>query len=117
MVPNALVGLGWTQIDKSDFAAAAKIFSTVLDKYADQPAANRARYGRAAARQQLKDFAGAIDDAQAFLKADPKSTERSDALYVLGLAQEGAEIRRRRQDLSLAVGRRSEVRRRRQGPV
>ncbi len=92
LVPTALVGLGWSQINRSEFSKAARSFSTVLEKYADSPAATRARYGRAAARQQLKEYAGAIDDAEAYLKAaDPKAAERSDALFVLGLAQEGAQ--------------------------
>lgn len=91
LVPSALVGLGWSQINKSEFSKAARTFSTVLEKSPNTPAATRARYGRAAARQQLKEFAGAIEDAEAFLKADPKSAERSDAMYVLGLAQEGAQ--------------------------
>jgi cellulose synthase operon protein C len=91
LVPGALVGLGWSQINRSEYSKAARTFSTVLEKYYGTPAAARARYGRAAARQQLKEFAGAIEDAEAFLKADPKSAERSDALYVLGLAQEGAQ--------------------------
>jgi TolA-binding protein len=92
LVPTALVGLGWSQINRSEFSKATRTFSTVLEKHADTPSAIRAHYGRAAARQQLKEYAGAIEDAEAYLKAaDPKAVERSDALYVLGLAQEGAQ--------------------------
>ena len=54
-----------------------------------QPVAVRARYGCATARQQLKDFARRAEDAEAFLKADPKSPDRNDVRYLLGLAQEG----------------------------
>ena len=43
------------------------------------------------AKGSVEKARSAIDDAEAFLKADPKSAERSDALYVLGLAQEGAQ--------------------------
>ena len=47
----------------------------------------RARYVRARARQQLKDFAAAIDDLQAFLKSNPPAADKSDARYLLGLCQ------------------------------
>jgi TolA-binding protein len=91
LAPGALVKLGWSHFNRTDYAAAEKTFSRAIDKFGGQPAAVRALYGRAAARQQLKQFVGAIADADAFLKADPNSSERSDALYVLGLAQEGSQ--------------------------
>ena len=61
----------------------------MIEKHSGDSLVSRAEYGRAAARQQLKDYAGASEDVEAFLKSDPKPAGRSDASYVLGLAQEG----------------------------
>ena len=87
LAPAAQVGLGWAQLNKGDFAAAEKTFSAALKEHGDHAAGRPSRYGRAAARQQLKDYAGAVNDAQAFLKTDPKPPQRSDVLYILGLAK------------------------------
>ncbi len=58
-----------------------------------RPGIGRARaagaYVRARARQQLKEFAPAVDDLQAFLKSKPSTTDKSDARYLLGLCQTG----------------------------
>jgi TolA-binding protein len=117
LAPHALYGLGWVQLTQADYENAVKTLGRLidgppLDKNAAGDLIPRARYARALARQQLKQFGPAIEDVQAFLSAatadktstDKTSTdrastdrasteksaaERSDARYVLGLCQSG----------------------------
>ncbi len=46
-------------------------------------------FARATARQQLKQFAPAIEDLQAFIDSNPPADEKADALYLRGLCEEG----------------------------
>jgi len=102
--PHALYGLGWVQLTQTDYEVAVKTLSRLIDgqpteaQRIDKSAAAdlipRARYARALARQQLKQFAPAIEDLQEFLtsaaaSAEKSSAEKSDARYVLGLCQGG----------------------------
>jgi TolA-binding protein len=63
----------------------------LIDDFKDHPLADKAKSGRANARLQAKDHAGAAADATAYLSADSGATEaeRADALFILGLAQVG----------------------------
>jgi TolA-binding protein len=77
-------------LERGDAAAAVKTLDRLI---ADSPASAelvpRARYVRARARQQLKEFGPAVDDLQAFLNSKPSTTDKSDARYLLGLCQAG----------------------------
>jgi TolA-binding protein len=77
-------------LERGDAAAAEKTLDRLI---AASPASAelvpRARYVRARARQQLKEFGPAIDDLQAFLKSKPSAADKADARYLLGLCQTG----------------------------
>ncbi len=91
LAPQALCGLGWAKLSQNDYAAAEKCFDAMIEKHADDKLVPRARYARAVARQQLKKYAGAIEDIRALLAADPAAAEKSDARYLLGLCQTGLQ--------------------------
>ena len=117
LAPHALCGWGWARLGQNDYAAAAKCFDAMVQKYAGHKLVPRARYARAVARHQLKQYAGAIEDIQALLAAEPAAAEKSDARYLLGLCQAGAEAGGRGGHFPGDPRRRREVRRRRQGAL
>jgi TolA-binding protein len=89
LAPNALYGLGWTDLSQSRFAEAAKTLDALVKEYPDNALIPRARYARAIARYQQKQFADAVEDLQALLATNPQAAERSDARYLLGLCEAG----------------------------
>ncbi len=89
LAAHAWYGMGLAQLSQQDYAAAEKSFSSLLEKHKDHALTARTQNARASARLQKKDFAGAMADANAYLKAEPDGTERSDARFVMGLAQVG----------------------------
>jgi TolA-binding protein len=89
LVPHALYGLAWSQLNGQKPDLAVNTFTRLVSGYKDHPLAAKAISGRASARLQAKDFAGAASDADAFVRNSTDATERADALFVLGLAQAG----------------------------
>jgi TolA-binding protein len=89
LLPHALFGLAWAQLSQPNAGEAVKTFTRLLDEHKDHTLAARAHHGRASARLQTKDFDGAIADANAYLQADSQGADRSDARYLIGVAQVG----------------------------
>jgi len=81
--------LGGTQLSMKDYAAAEKTLDRLVTEFPQSDLVTSARFARGTARQQLGQFAEAIDDVQALLASGPSGKEKSDALYVLGLCQVG----------------------------
>ncbi len=87
------------RISQADYEPAVKSLDQLIshppmDTLAAADLVPRARYARALARQQLKQYAPAIEDLQAYLataaaSTDKATAEKSDARYVLGLCQNG----------------------------
>jgi TolA-binding protein len=89
LVPHALYGLAWSQLNAQQPDAAVKTFGRLIAEFKEHPLAAKAQSGRASARLQAKDYAGSIADASAFLRGEIDAGERADALFILGLAQAG----------------------------
>jgi TolA-binding protein len=89
VVPNAMFGLAWAQLSQQNANEAEKTFTRLLDEHKDHTLAARAHHGRATARLQAKNFDGAIADANVYLQADSQGADRSDARYLVGVAQVG----------------------------
>jgi TolA-binding protein len=87
-VPYALSGLGLSHSISGDPAAAEKSFSTLIEKHAKHKITPRAYRFRAKSRQLLKNYAGAIVDAQKFLADNPAAEkyEKSATRHVLGFS-------------------------------
>jgi TolA-binding protein len=88
LVPHALHGLAWTRLAQGDTAGAAEAAAQLTKQYPDDKLAVRARYAQGLARQQLGQYALAIEDFKAFLAAAP-GNDRADARYALALCQVG----------------------------
>lgn len=82
---QAAYGLAWTELSQQNFAGAIKALDGLIA--GGGPLAGKARYARGFARQQQKEYAAAIEDMQAFLKASPEKPEKSEAQYILAVCQ------------------------------
>jgi len=85
VAPQAAYGLAWTELSQQNFAGATKALDGLIA--GGGPLAGKARYARGFARQQQKEYAAAIEDMQAFLKASPEKPEKSEAQYILAVCQ------------------------------
>lgn len=91
MAPYALLGLAWAQFQTQDYAGAEATVARLEQGFKDHAAFAKARYLRGMARQQLRKFAEAVADLEAFLKQDLKEQEKTEALYLLALCHSGLE--------------------------
>jgi TolA-binding protein len=89
LVPFSLYELGWAQFRSGDQKTAGVSWTTLIDKYAMNAQVPAARYARAVVRQQAGDYAGAIEDLQAYLKSEPAADQKLDASFVIGQCQAG----------------------------
>lgn len=85
--PLARLGLGWTLLKLGDHSQCVTTVTLLFEPAADAALARRARYVRAVANYELKQYPAAIGDLQSVLAAMPEGGERSDARYMLGLCQ------------------------------
>jgi TolA-binding protein len=88
-VPYALYGKGWSHLKLKEFALASQAFTALLEGFRDHPLHAETLLARAMSRRQEGEFAGAIDDAAAFLKTNATPEQKADALYEKGLAEVG----------------------------
>lgn len=80
------VGLGFSELGQANPEAAAQAFTQLIEGNPRHELAARARYGRALALHQLRQYAEAGRDLEAVVHAG-KTPERADAQYLLGLCQ------------------------------
>lgn len=87
VINNMVAGSVYVSLKK--YGEAEGIFSEVLE---DSPTNNRARYWRGIARQRQRKYDGAMEDFQAYLKADYMEDEqRSMAYYRIGQVHQSKE--------------------------
>ncbi|MFI4875854.1 MAG: tetratricopeptide repeat protein [Blastopirellula sp. JB062] len=86
LAPHALYGLGWAHIQQSQGKEAEQALSQLLTKFGEHSLAPQALHARAVARRLTGDYAGAVADVDAYLKASPQAADRADALYLKGLS-------------------------------
>lgn len=89
--PYAAFGLGWVELGEGKPADAVKTLTSLLDNHSDHALANRARFVRASALQQSKQYDKALQDLAMYLKSDASREDRSEALYIQALAQIGSD--------------------------
>jgi TolA-binding protein len=90
LVPYALYGRGWSEINLGKREAAEADFSQLLKDYGDHRLAAQARYARAMCYHQMGRWETALADLDSFLKEESLTDqERADALYLRGLCQIG----------------------------
>jgi TolA-binding protein len=90
-VPYALYGKGLALQTAKDHAAAAEAFTALITKSPDHDLVKKgdAYFARSLSRRQAGDFAGAAEDANAFLKTNPSGDMRANILLERGLAEVG----------------------------
>jgi TolA-binding protein len=86
--PYALQGIGLAHLADKNLAQAEKAFAAVLEKHPDHKLAQEIRFDRGQARQLAGDYAAALEDITAYLKATPSPERRSPALHILGICQD-----------------------------
>ena len=85
----ALAGLAWTQLNRSDLRRRRQEFYERDQRPRRQSARGPSPLWPCRGPATVEELSGAAEDIEAYLKSEPKSAQRSDARYVLGLAQEG----------------------------
>jgi TolA-binding protein len=89
--PYALNGKGWALLKDRQYAAAAEAFSTLMSQYAQHELVAGAHLARATCRRHLKQYPEALRDIDDFLRSNPPTTARADAIYERGLCEAGSE--------------------------
>ena len=83
--PSARLGIARVLVRKGDAAGAVREIDALLNAKPPEDLIPRARYVRALAEHQQKQYGKAIEDAQAFLDSKPGGHDDADALLVIGL--------------------------------
>ena len=95
LASEALLGMGWAQLDGEDLTAAIQTLTQLQESYAAVPdarsAVEQSYYVLAVACQQQGAFQQAVDQSQRFLATQPGPEAAADALYVEGLAHIGLQ--------------------------
>lgn len=86
-IQEAYLNLGWAQLKADRFADAGATLTTLIDNYPDHTLLPDGRLARAMCRRQGGEFAGALEDLDAYLATNPALNDRCDALYERGLTQ------------------------------
>lgn len=90
-VPYALYGKGTALQAAKDHSAAVEAFTALIEKSPDHDLVKKgdAYFARALSRRQSGDFAGASEDANAYLKSNPSGDMQANILLERGLAEVG----------------------------
>jgi len=86
LIPEALYGLGWSQLKTNDHAAALTTLARLIDGHGQHPLVAGALQARAVCRQNTGDFQGVVDDTEKLLKTSPTGEDLAAALYQRGVA-------------------------------
>ncbi len=74
-------------IENGHYHAAISAFKTFRHRYPKSPLVANADYWEGAAKLQVQDFAGALQDSLRVVRDDPHSPKASDALFQAGLIE------------------------------
>jgi len=88
LAPYCLRGLGLTELAQKKYDTADKAFTTLIAAHPKHRITPRCHLYRAQAREQLKNYAGAVADATAFLETATEAADKSTARHVLGVCQD-----------------------------
>ena len=83
--PYSQYGIGFSQIQKGEFAKAAKSLDQMLDQFPNHPLANDAKLSRGIARRNLKQYDDARKDLNDYLDRKPTGVNLGHVLYELAL--------------------------------
>ncbi len=85
LAPFARSGKGWALLKQQKHAAAEEALSELIDSAGESRPGKEALLARAICRRNLKKYAGALADLEAFLKLDVDPALLADAWYEKGL--------------------------------
>ena len=86
-IPNCLSGIGWSQLQKKEFALGEAAFTDLIDQFPEHELAQQALLGRGMCRRQNEDAAAAVVDLEKFIKDLPDDPQHIEARYELALCQ------------------------------